>query len=153
MAPITRSIAAGAALTLALAASPTVAGAVAKTRTLRVFDHPVHVTLTSADGTVSEHPAGPPQAGDVLEVDSRIFKGTHKRHEKRPSMSGYLRCEFTGAPAPDCFSYIAHRGSLLRFHMDDVLGGTGRYEGASGRVVSSKETASGSDIVARVRTP
>ena len=67
-------------------------------------------------------------------------------------MSDYLRCTFTAALEPDCFGYTAIRGSLLRFHGFEVIGGTGRYQGATGKVIKSEEVPGGSDFVVRVRT-
>ena len=131
---------------------PLAAQAAEKTETLRVFDQPVAFTYTTADGTVShEPPAGPPQAGDVLQVDSRMFAGNHRKHAKRATMSSHLECTFGAGPEPDCLSWAAIGGSLLRFHGDDVIGGTGRYQGATGRILSNREVAGGSDIVARIR--
>ena len=66
-------------------------------------------------------------------------------------MSDYLRCTFLADLTPDCFGYTAIGGSLLRFHGFDVIGGTGRYHGATGKVVKNEEVPGGSDIVVRVR--
>ena len=112
----------------------------------------VSFTYTSVDGTVTQGPpAGEPKPGDVFEIDSLDFVGNHKRHAKRATMSDYLRCTFTGRRQPDCFGYTAIGGSLLRFHGMDVIGGTGRYHGATGKVLKSKEVAGGSDFVVQIR--
>jgi hypothetical protein len=113
-------------------------------------DRVVH--LHQLGGTVTQGPPdGEPKPGDVFEIDSLDFAGNHKRHAKRPSGSNYLRCTFQADLQPDCFGYSAIRGSLLRFHGMEIIGGTGRYHGATGRVVKNKEVPGGSDIVVRVR--
>jgi hypothetical protein len=155
----TLAIAAGAAaLALALlAASPNRADAAGqgdgkgKTETLRFFSKPVSFTYTSVDGTVThEPPAGPPQVGDVFEIDSIDFAGNHRRHAKRPTASDYLRCTFIAGGEPDCQAWVAIGGSMLRFHGFDIVGGGGRYLGATGRSVV-KEVRGGSDVVVKVR--
>ena len=45
---------------------------------------------------------------------------------------------------------MAIGGSLLIFHGREVVAGTNRFAGATGRVVSSKEVEGGSDVVVRV---
>ena len=109
-------------------------------------------TYTTADGTVTHQPpAGQPQPGDVLEIDSRDFVGNHRNHAKRSKISDHLQCTFGTGPEPDCFSWVAVRGSLLRFHGNAMIGGTGRYQGATGEVLKNKEVPGGSDIVARIK--
>jgi hypothetical protein len=139
-----------AALLLLVALSPSSGQAAGKTETLRFFSKPVSFTYTAADGTVTHRPPdGPPQAGDVLEVDSLSYRGNHKKHAKRSTASDYVRCEFKGSPEPDCFSSAAIGGSLLRFHNADVIGAIGRWK--SGKVVSNKEVEGGSDVVLKLR--
>ena len=140
-------------LVLAVMATPSGAAHKNKTQTLRVFSKAQTFTFTTADGTVSHRPpAGPPKAGDVLEVDSLDFKGTHKRHSRRPIGSDYVRCVFVaGAQEPDCSGVAALGGSLLRFHGSDVIGGTGRYEGVTGTIPKNKEAPGGSDVVVKLR--
>jgi cytolysin (calcineurin-like family phosphatase) len=138
----------------ALAATSAVAvGAGHKTQTLRFFDKPTSMTLTKADGKVIDKPPYPEaKPGDVLDIYSLDFAGNHKRHSKRFIGSAHLRCEF-GAGAPDCVSHTAIGGSLLIFsgNPGTLTAGTGRYAGATGRVVKNKEVKGGSDIVARIR--
>jgi hypothetical protein len=135
---------------LALIAAPSGAAGKKKTETLRVFSKVQTFTFTTADGKVSHQPpAGPPQAGDVLEVDSLDYAGTHKKHAKRPKASDYVRCEFNGSPEPDCFGSAAIGGSLLRFHDTDVIGAIGRWK--SGKLLSNKEVEGGSDVVLKLR--
>ena len=124
----------------------------AKAKTLRVFSTPASFTFTTADGKVTDAPpAGEPQDGDVLEVASLGFMGDHRRHAERSTVSDYVRCEFT-AGKPACEGYAAVGGSLLRFRDMTVIGGAGRFLGATGKVVTT-EVAGGSDIVVRLRLP
>jgi len=141
------------AVAVAALAFPAAGQAAGRTETIRVFSKVQSFTLTAPDGTVSHAPpAGPPAPGTVMEIDSLDYRGTFKKHEKRPSFSDYLRCTFGTDPEnPECFGYVAIDGSLLRFHGLDVIGGTGRYHGATGKTVSSKEVEGGSEFVAKIR--
>jgi hypothetical protein len=146
------ALAALVALGVAVALSPAAAGAPHKTQTLRFFDKPVSITLTSPDGTVVRKPPYPnPRPGDVLDVYSLDFAGNHRHHAKRWTMSTHLRCTF-GAGEPVCESHVAAGGSLLIFSGDPgtLSAGTGRYQGATGRVLVNREVKGGSDIVARI---
>jgi hypothetical protein len=161
-----RSLAAAtvAAIT-AIAALPALSGAhpsgahrasTARTQTLRVFDKPVRTTLTTSDGKVTSHPPYPqPQPGDTLDVYSLDYVGNHVHHAKQWTLSNHLRCTFAQGP-PDCVSNLAIGGSLLVFDGNKLIGATGRYQGATGRVLSNKQvpgTANASDIVARINKP
>ena len=138
-----------AALLLFVMLSPPSGQAAGKTETLRFFSKPVSFTYTAADGTVTHRPPdGPPQAGDVMEIDSLDYAGNHKKHSKRPKGSDYLHCAFDGSPEPDCHGYAAIGNSLLRFHGMDVIGAIGRWKG--GKVLSNKEVEGGSDFVLRL---
>ena len=144
--------------TLSIAAvallAPAPALAAEKTETLRFFSQTTALTVTHADGTVVDKPPFPePVAGDVLDVFALDFAGNHRRHEARPSASEHVRCVFTAAPEPDCTSHVAIGGSLLIFKGREVVAGTNRFAGATGRVVSSKEVEGGSDVVVRVTRP
>ncbi len=57
-----------------------------------------------------------------------------------------------GTGEPNCESQVAIGGSLLIFggNPGTLIDGTGRYQGATGRVISSREVRGGSDIVARI---
>jgi hypothetical protein len=138
----------------ALALWPGAGQAAGKTETLRIFDKPVSMTLTHADGTVvRQAPFPEAKAGDVLDVYALDFVGDHRRHEKHASMSEHLRCTFASAGPPDCEGHVAVGGSLLIFRGDKLVAGTGRYAHATGRVISNKivdEKANTSDIVARI---
>lgn len=128
--------------------------AASHTQTLRFFDKPVSIKLTHADATVVDHAPYPdPKPGDTLDVNSLDYRGNHLHHAKRSMASTHLRCVF-GAGEPTCESHVAIGGSLLIFTGDPgtLSNATGVYQGATGRVVSSKELANNaSDIVARIR--
>jgi hypothetical protein len=123
-----------------------------RTETLRFFDQPVSMKVTHSDGTVVDRPPFPEmRPGDTLDVTSLDYRGTHARHAKRWSASTHLRCVF-GEGEPTCVSHVALRSSLLIFagNPGTLVGGTGVFEGASGRVVASREVAGGSDVVLRI---
>src|SRR5206468_96103 len=104
-------------------------------------DKPVATTLTQADGTVVAHAPYPqPRSGDTLDVDSVDYAGNHITHAKRWMGSTHLRCLFRSG-APTCESHVAIGGSLLIFtgNPGRLTNGTGIYQGATGRVISSKE--------------
>jgi hypothetical protein len=135
-----------------LAIAPAALAGKRRTETIRAFSKPVSFVYTSVDGTVTQGPpAGPPQAGDVFEISSLDFVGNHKKHARKATMSDYLRCTFTAQLEPDCFGYTAIGGSLLRFHGMEIIGGTGRYQGATGRAILNEEVEGGSDFVVRVK--
>lgn len=127
-----------------------------KTRTLRFYDKVVSVQITKADGTVVAKPPFPdPRAGDTLDVVSLDFAGNHARHARRAGGSTHLRCVFPATPGPpDCVSHVAFGSSMLVFagNPGTVVLGTGRYLGATGRVLSNRTVGGGndSDVVARV---
>ena len=148
----TRLLSLAIVLTASLAVAPAAFAGKRKTETIRAFSKPVSFVYTSVDGTVTQGPPdGPPQAGDVFEVSSLGFVGDHKKHARKATMSDYLRCTFTEALEPDCFGYTAIGGSLLRFHGFDIIGGTGRYHGATGKAVKHEEVPGGSDFVVKVK--
>lgn len=149
----------------AAAALPSLSGAhpssvpgasTARTQILRLFDKPVVTTLTTSDGKVTSHPPYPqPQPGDTLDVYSLDYVGSHVQHAKHWTLSNHLRCTFAQGP-PDCVSNLGIGSSLLVFEGNKLIGATGHYQGATGRVISNKQvpgTANTSDIVARINTP
>ena len=142
-----------AAVACAVALAPASGQAAGTTKTLRFYDKPVAMSLTTATGKViTQGPFPEPKPGDVLDVYSLDFKGDHQHHASRWSMSTHLRCVF-GKGAPDCLSHVADGGSLLVFsgNPGTVIGGTGRYQNATGKVISSTEVSDdASDVVARI---
>jgi hypothetical protein len=143
------SIAVAAALALIPAAS-----ASAKTETIRVFSKVDKLVLTKADGTVVGAPKGPPAAGDRLDIYSSDFAGDHVKHSKRPVGSEHVVCRFSDAPEPDCVSHVALDGALLVItgNPGTIVGGSGRYFGATGKVISNETVGdtNDSDVVAKV---
>jgi hypothetical protein len=139
----------------ALVLRPGTGHAASRTQTLRFFDKPVSIKLTHADGTVVANPqSAKPQPGDTLDVDSLDYRGNHAHHTMHWTGSGHLRCTF-GAGPPACESYVAIGGSMLVFTGDPgkLTNGTGIYQGATGRVISSKEVPgqdNASDVVAKI---
>ncbi len=143
-------VAAGLCAALILASTGEAAGG--KTQTLRFFEQPVSLTLTRADGTVVRRAPYPEaKAGDVLDIASLAYAGNHAKHAKKASASSHLRCTFVAAGPPDCESHVALGSSMLVFEGNTIVFGTGRYLGATGRVVSSKDLPNNaSDIVVRI---
>jgi hypothetical protein len=143
-----------AALLAALALFPVTASAAGKTETLRFYSKTQALVLTHADGTVIDKaPVPEPAAGDTLDIYAVDYVGNHKRHAKRPTASEHVRCSFTSAsPEPSCESHVAIGGSLLIFHgfPGTLVAGSGRYLGATGRVISNQEVSGGNDVVARI---
>ena len=130
----------------------TTSAAASKAQTLRFFSKDVSMRVTTADGTVIRRPPYPEaKPGDVLEVNSLNYAGNHRDHAARWSASQHLRCVFpTGEP--DCEGQVAIGGSLLIFrgYPGTLVNGTGRYQGATGRVISNRQVRGGSDVVARI---
>ena len=134
---------------LAIAVLASTAGAAGKTETLKVFSKVQSFTYTAADGTVTQGPpSGQPQAGDSFEIDSLDYRGTHKKHSKKPIGADYLHCVFNAQGEPDCMGYAALGNSLLRFKNMDVIGAIGRWK--SGEILSNKDVDGDSDIVIRL---
>jgi hypothetical protein len=151
--PIRTAAAIAAAVLCAVVLWPSAGHAAGKTQTLRLFVKDVSFQLTQADGTVVQRPPFPEAAaGDVLDINSLLFRGDHRRHAKRWSGSVHLRCVF-GAGEPDCESQVAIGGSLLIFRGNPatLTNGTGRFQGATGRVIKNDEVQGGSDVVAKIR--
>jgi len=137
----------------AVALAPAAGQAAGSTKTLRFYDKPVAMSLTTTGGKVITQPPWPePKPGDVLDVYSLDFKGDHVRHAARWSMSSHLQCVF-GKGEPDCTSHVADGGSLLIFkgNPGTLVAGTGRYQNATGKVLKSTEVGDdASDIVVRI---
>ena len=135
-----------AVLLCALVVAVTSAQAKGETQTLRVFSKQVKFTYTTADGkVVHAPPSGQPQTGDMFEIDSLDFRGTHKRHSKKAIGADYLQCVFQASGEPDCHGYTAIGRSLLRFHGMDLIGAIGRFKDA--KIISSKEVKGGNDFI------
>ncbi len=138
----------------AIALMPGAGQAAKRTQTLHVYEKQTSIKLTHADGSAARPPFGDPKPGDVLEINSIGFPGTHVKHAKRWTSSNHLVCQF-GAGEPDCVSHFALGGSLLVIsgNPGTVTNGTGIYQGASGRVLSRHEIkgTEDADVVLRIR--
>jgi hypothetical protein len=145
------AIAAAVALACAAVLWPAPGQASGRTKTIRIFNKMVSMSVTHPDGTVVDHPPFPEMApGDILDVYSLDFIGTHQHHSKRFAGSEHLRCVF-GTGEPDCQTWAALGRSLIVFKGDKLVDGTGRFQGATGRVLSVKEVPGGTDAVARIK--
>jgi hypothetical protein len=135
-------------LLCALAVAAVSAEAAGKTEKLKVFSKQLSFTYTKADGTVQNPPPAQAAPGDSFEIDSLDYRGTHKKHSKKPIGADYLQCTFGSGPEPDCHGYTALGNSLLRFHGFDLIGAIGRWKDA--KILSNKEVKGGSDFVIRL---
>jgi hypothetical protein len=160
-------VAVGLCAALLLAASGQAAGG--KTKTLRLYEKTRLIQLTKVDGRVLTHDGKhepiaetEPQPGDVLDIVFDVFDGNHVKHAKRPSGSDHLRCTFVAAGPPACVSHSAFGSSMLvaEGNPGKIVLGTGKYFGATGRVVSNKEVKGAPpsslrhndiDVVARIK--
>jgi hypothetical protein len=147
-------LAAAAFVASAIVLLPTAGHASGRAQTLRFYDKAVSIKLTHADGTVVAQPPYPQaKAGDTLDVNSLDYVGNHIHHARRWTGSTHLRCVFRAGP-PTCESHVAIGSSLLVVtgSPGKVTNGTGIYQGATGRVVSSKELPNdASDVVLRIQ--
>jgi hypothetical protein len=149
--PIRTAVGTAAAAVCALAIAPVAGHAAGTTETLRFFHAEESTTLTQADGTVVRRPPYPePKSGDALDINALEYAGNHRHHAARWTASAHTRCTFSTAPEPDCEIQVAIGGSLLIFRGDALTNGTGRYQGATGRVLTNKEVPGGNDIVAKI---
>ena len=129
--------------------------AAGKTLTLRYYVETAVFVYRRADGTVAQQPPAAPAVGDQLEITELGYKGTHKNHAKKWSASSYTVCHFKSAKgAPTCEGSLALGGNqLLIFRTESgsdpvVIGGTGRYAGATGGVKMTEiPDTNNSDVV------
>jgi hypothetical protein len=136
--------------------------AAGKTETLRLYEKTRSIQLTKADGRVLDRlPIAEPQPGDVLDAIFDLYEGDHRKHGKQRLGSDHLRCEFGEAGPPTCVSHATLGRSMLVVEGTPprITLGTGRYAGATGRIVSAKEVAEAPptelahndiDVVARI---
>jgi hypothetical protein len=143
-----RTAALAVTLTAAAVAIPALSGAHptrATTQVMKFYDKSAAITLTDPNGHVTSRPPYPQaKAGDVLDVYSLDYAGNHLHHAATWSMSDHLRCTF-GHGAPVCESNLAIGDSLLVFNGNKLVGATGHYQGATGRVLSIKEVPNSQD--------
>jgi hypothetical protein len=126
--------------------------AAGKTETLRYHVKDVSTKLMHGDGSVVRAPLPEPKPGDTLEINALDYKGDRHKHAAKWTASQTHRCVFADGP-PDCTITVAIGGSMLTFHgtPGTLVNGTGRYQGATGRILSVKEFSGGVDVVARVK--
>ena len=107
---------------------------------------------------MAQQPPATAAPGDQLEITELGYKGTHASHAKKPSASAYTVCHFKSAKgAPTCEGVLAIGGNqLLIFRTEpggdpSVIGGTGRYVGATGGVkMTEVPNTNNSDVVVTV---
>jgi hypothetical protein len=121
-------------------------------QTLRFFSKDTSFVYTRADGTVVSPPPQESAPGDSFVTTSVAFRGTHRRHARRWTASSRVHCVFGPEGHPSCDGQTAIGGSVLAFRDLTIVGGAGRFEGATGESVL-KEVPGGSDVVLRIRTP
>jgi hypothetical protein len=156
----------GTAVALGIVAGP--AGA-ASTKTFHLFSKETSSKLYDASGTLVTDPHGAPSAGGYFVVTDNDYRGTHKKHSKKPIATDHLVCTFvadaTGALQPTCDGQIALPGGLVFFDKVKtdfnaaaitfpIQGGTGKYAKATGGSLVSTflgEDSSDSDLVVKVR--
>jgi hypothetical protein len=139
---VVAAVAAGLCIAILLASSGQAAGH--RAETLGIFEKTVSIQLTKADGKVLKTlpiAETEPLAGDVLDVVFNLFTGNHVKHSKKVVGTDHLRCTFLAAGPPSCVSHAAFGSSMLvvEGNPGTVTLGTGKYYGASGHVVSTKE--------------
>jgi hypothetical protein len=151
---------------LAAVASPSAAGgpaksahaAAGKTITLRYYVETAAFVYRRADGTTIAQPPATAAPGDQLEITELGYKGTHKSHAKKSSASSYTVCHFKSAKgAPTCEGVLAIGGSQLMIFRTEsggdpvLIGGTGRFAGATGGVkMTEVPNSNNSDVVVTV---
>ena len=128
--------------------------AAGKTITLRYYVETVNFVYRRADGTVAPQPPANAAAGDQLEITEVGYKGTHKSHAKKSTAVSYTVCHFKSAKgAPTCEGSVATGNELMVFRTEagadpELIGGTGRFTGATGTVKSTEvPNTNNSDVV------
>ena len=150
-----RRLLAGALAIAATAAVATPAHA-GQTKTLRFFEQPNDIKLTAANGTPKDITAGPPAAGDILDVSGNLYRGDHRRHGTKVVGTDHTRCTFTGPDSGTCQGEVAIGNSLILVRSDltedsfTVWYGTGAFKGITG-TGTTKEVGNdnASDVVLR----
>lgn len=130
-----------------------------KTETLHFYSVIASLVYRNADGTVAPHPPQKPEAGGQLEIIENAYTGTHKSHSKKVVATSHTVCVFTSAkPEPSCDGQSAVGGNqLLLFHTPAgsgtvVVGGSGRYLGATGKATATQiGKSNNSDVVVTVQ--
>lgn len=124
----------------------------AATQTLHFYSVSESMTLENAQG----QPLGPndaPVPGDIFDQTNRDYVGNNKHHAKNWTATDHLRCTFTSVNGNNgtssCNGEFASGNSLLLANdvtltfrdnstaTVQINGGTGKYKGARGGVVST----------------
>jgi hypothetical protein len=155
-----RALVAAAAVLAAAALVAAPAGAAGKAQ-LKFFSHVTSQSLTDASGNPLS--GREPVAGDRIVVTDVNYAGNHKHHAKRYTSTDHLACTFTGADSGVCDGQFNIGPSMLltenaTISFKDprltfpITGGTGRYRGAKGTIVSTSVGGSDdSDVVISLR--
>ena len=148
------------ACALAIAATAAVAtpAHAGQTKTLRFFEKSNHLSFTTATGAPKDPSAGPPAAGDILDVAGVLYRGDHRRHGSRVVGTDHTRCVFTGPDSGTCQGEVAIGNSLILVKSDlggnpfTAWWGTGAFKGISGTgTTKSVGETNNSDVVLRYR--
>jgi hypothetical protein len=164
-------VGAAAALGAGFLASSGAAGA-ATSRTssaevLHFFSQSQTMTFSTAAGKpFSPSKSNPPRAGDEIESTDLDYVGNHANHAASWTASDHLLCIIGTSGSPVCHAEIAIGSSMILLrglatqspHASFVVtGGTGRFKGVTGTLVSanispSSDTSS-SDLTIRLQRP
>jgi hypothetical protein len=148
------------ACALAIAATAAVAtpAHAGQTKTLRFFEKSIHLSFTTSTGAPKDPSAGPPAAGDVLDVSGVLFRGDHRRHGSRVVGTDHTRCVFTGPDSGSCQGEAAIGNALILVRSElsqdtfSIWWGTGPFKGISGTgTTKSIGETNNSDVVLRYR--
>jgi hypothetical protein len=152
-----RRLLAGALAIAATAAVATPAHA-GQTKTLRFFEKANDFSITTSDGTPKNPSAGPPAAGDILDVAGVLYRGDHRRHGSKVVGTDHTRCVFTGPDSGTCQGEVALGNSLILVR--SALGGnpftawwgTGEFKGITGTgTTRAVGHSNNSDVVLRYK--
>jgi hypothetical protein len=165
-------VGAAAALCVGCLASNGLAGAATTSRTssaqvLRFFSQSQTMTFSTAAGKpFSPSKANPPRPGDEIESTDLDYAGNHSNHAGRWTASDHLLCIIGTRGSPVCHAQIAIGGSMILLRglatrssnaTFVVTGGTGRFKGVTGTLVSAdlspSSDTSNSDLTIRLQRP
>jgi hypothetical protein len=159
-----KSLVAGAiAVALAAAAAP---GASAATKSMRLFSQTQAERGYDAAGNAVTDPNHEPAVGDAFVGVDRLFRGTHAKHARKAIGSDHVTCTFLTVALPAtltarCDAQLALPGGMVfsdRGTIDltaersswPVTGGSGRYAGVTGGVITVTNVKGGSDLKVRL---
>jgi hypothetical protein len=134
---------------------------------LHFFSKSQSMTFSTAAGKpFSPSKADPPAAGDDFESTDFDYVGNHLHHAATWKVSDHVLCVFPPRGDPVCHAQIAIGGSMILLRglatgaarsPFVVTGGTGRFEGVTGSLVSvnidPSSERSDSDLTIMLRRP